>query len=323
MIRGVGESEWTVGEAGQRLDKFLAADGRLGSRSRAATALTRGKVFVNGQEVGIRDAARTLAVGDAVRVWMDRPGSAKGRPRLKPDQDLDIVFEDDWIIVVNKPPGLLSVPLERKAALPSVYDLIEARLRSYGKRRPFVVHRIDQDTSGLVLFAKDPDAQRRLKAQFARREPERVYLAVVYGHPDPAAGTWSDRLIWDDKAMIQKATHPKDPGGTDATSKYRTLEQFADASLIEVSLVTGRRNQIRLQARLRGHTLVGEARYTFGGDELRTIRFGRQALHAARLGFLHPATEEPISLDAPVPADFSELLTRLRRRTNSHPTPSV
>ena len=207
MIRDVADGEWKVDEsAGQRLDKFLAAAGRLGSRRKAATALQRGKVFVNGHEVGIRDAARTLAAGDAVRVWVDRPGSARGTPRLKPDPYLDIVFEDDWIIVVNKPSGLLSVPLERKAALPSVYALIEERLRSYGKRRPFVVHRIDQDTSGLVVFAKDPDAQRRLKRQFARREPERVYLAVVYGHPDPAVGTWRDRLIWDEKAMIQKAT---------------------------------------------------------------------------------------------------------------------
>jgi 23S rRNA pseudouridine1911/1915/1917 synthase len=317
-------AEWTIDEAaGLRLDKFLAAPERLGSRSRAATALARGKVFVNGHEVGLHDAARTLAPGDAVRVWMDRPGTAKGSPRIKPDEHLDVVFEDDSLIVVNKPPGLLSVPLERKSEQPSVFDLIEARLRSHGKRRPFVVHRIDQDTSGLVLFAKDPDTQRRLKVQFARREPERVYLAVVYGRPDPASGTWRDRLIWDEKAMIQKLTHPKDPGGTDAAAEYRTVERFPDASLIEVRLVTGRRNQIRLQARLRGHTLVGEARYTFGGDELRPIRFGRQALHAARLGILHPTTGESISFEAPLPSDFEDLLTRLRRRTNSKPAHSV
>jgi 23S rRNA pseudouridine1911/1915/1917 synthase len=169
--QGVSDGEWTIAAAGQRLDKFLAAAERLGSRSRAATALARGKVFVNGTEVGIADAARTLAAGDSVRVWMDRPGSARGTPRLKADADLDIVFEDDSLIVINKPPGLLSVPLERKSEQPSVFDLIEARLRSHGKRRPFVVHRIDQDTSGLVLFAKDPDTQRRLKLQFARREP--------------------------------------------------------------------------------------------------------------------------------------------------------
>ena len=132
--------------------------------------------------------------------------------------DLDIVFEDDDLIVVNKPAGLLSVPLERKTDVPSVYEQIEDRFRSHGKRRPFVVHRIDQDTSGLVIFAKDTEAQKRLKAQFARREPDRVYLAVVYGHPDPASGTWRDTLVWDTKALIQKETHPRDPHGTEAIS---------------------------------------------------------------------------------------------------------
>ena len=112
---------------------------------------------------------------------------------------------------MNKPPGLLSVPLERNRGVPSVYDQIEERFRSHGKRRPLVVHRIDQDTSGLVLFAKDAAAQARLKEQFKRREPERIYLTVVYGQPDPEAGTWRDLLVWDEKALIQKETHPTRP----------------------------------------------------------------------------------------------------------------
>jgi 23S rRNA pseudouridine1911/1915/1917 synthase len=307
--------EWTIADAdaGARLDKFLAAGDRLGSRSRAVTALERGKVFVNGEEVGLADAARRLTASDTVRVWMDRPGSAKARPRTGPVGDLDVVFEDDDLIVINKPAGILSVPLERKAELPSVYDQIEDRFRSHGKRRPFVVHRIDQDTSGLVVFAKHATAQQRMKVQFARREPERVYLAVVYGHPDPPAGTWRDTLVWDEKAMIQKQTHPRDPQGTEAISEYRTVETFADASLIEVRLRTGRRNQIRIQARLRGHTLVGEERYVYGPDALRTISFGRQALHAHRLQFDHPADGRDLTFEAPPPPDFTELLARLRR----------
>ena len=123
-------------------------------------------------------------------------------------------------------------------------------------------------------------AQQRLKAQFARREPDRIYLAVVYGHPEPSSGTWRDTLVWDTKALIQKETHPRDPNGTEANSEYESLESFRDASLIEMRLHTGRRNQIRIQARLRGHTLVGEKRYVYGPDNLRTIAFGRQALHA-------------------------------------------
>jgi 23S rRNA-/tRNA-specific pseudouridylate synthase len=114
---GPGDTEWTAddGSAGLRLDKFLAAPGRLGSRGRATTALERGKVYVNGAEAGLADAARRLAAGDVVRLWMDRPGSARRRPRTGPSGALDIVYEDDDLLVVNKPAGILSVPLERKA----------------------------------------------------------------------------------------------------------------------------------------------------------------------------------------------------------------
>ena len=318
MIVGVPDTEWTVagGDEGQRLDKFLAAADRAGSRARAVAALERGKIYLNGQEARLTDAARRLAAGDVVRLWMDRPGSAKARPRTGAVGALDIIFEDDDLIVVNKPAGILSVPLERKADAPSMYELVEDRFRSHGRRRPLVVHRIDQDTSGLVVFAKHGDAQRRLKAQFARREPERVYLAIVYGHPDPSSGTWRDRLVWDTKALIQKPTHPRDPAGTDAISEYHTVERFRDASFVEVRLRTGRRNQIRIQARLRGHTLVGEERYVYGPDTLRTIAFGRQALHAFRLGFDHPGDGRELAFEAPLPPDFEDLLARLRRRAN-------
>jgi 23S rRNA pseudouridine1911/1915/1917 synthase len=308
--------EWTVTpeQAGIRLDKYLAAGDRLGSRSRAASALERGKVYVNGVEASLADAARRLVSGDGIRIWTDRPGSARVRPRTGVVGELDVVFEDDRLIVVNKPPGMLSVPLERNPGVPSVYDQLEARFRPHGKRRPLVVHRIDQDTSGLVVFAKDPAAQTYLKEQFKRREPERCYLTVVYGRPEPDAGTWRDVLVWDEKALIQKETHPRDPRGTEAVTNYRVLENLRGASLLEVRLHTGRRNQVRIQARLRGHTLVGEQRYVFGPDELRPIAFPRHALHAWRLAFRHPDDGRRVELEAAPPADFSELLSRLRRK---------
>jgi 23S rRNA pseudouridine1911/1915/1917 synthase len=311
----MSDREWTVAavDAGVRLDKFVAAEERLGSRARAVAALDRGKVYLNGGEAQVADASRRLAAGDVVRIWMDRPGSAKRRPRIGPAGDVDVVYEDDALIVVNKPAGLLAVPLERKTDVPSVYEQIEERFRSHGKRRPFVVHRIDQDTSGLVVFAKEAQAQRRLKEQFKRREPARVYLAVVYGTPDPPAGTWRDYLVWDEKALIQKETHPRDPRASEAISEYRVLETFARASLVEVRLRTGRRNQIRVQARLRGHTLVGEERYVFGPGQLRPISFGRQALHAFQLTFDHPVDGRRLELQAEPPADFADLLVRLRR----------
>ena len=312
--------DWAVGAdaAGTRLDKFLAAADRLGSRARAATALERGKVFVNEVEVSLGDAARPLAAGDTVRLWQDRPGSSRpasssGRTASRGRTgDLDIVFEDAALLVLNKPPGLLSVPLERKMGASSVYDQLEDYFRSHGKRKPLVVHRIDRDTSGLVVFAKDARAQAALKDQFRRREPERIYLAVVYGHPDPPAGRWQDHLVWDTKALIQKETSPRDPKGMEAISDYEVAESFAGTSLVEVRLQTGKRNQIRIQARLRGHTLVGERRYTYGPEELRPIRFARQALHAWRLGFRHPTDRRELRFEAPIPPDFSDLLTQLR-----------
>jgi len=310
------DSQWTVGpgDAGVRLDKFLASGDRIGSRARAVTALARGKVFVNGTEAGAGTAGTRLAAGDVVRVWMDRPGTAKRRPAIGPARDLRILYEDNALLVLDKPAGLLVVPLERRREAPSVYEEIKEHLHTRGMRRPFVVHRIDRDTSGLVVFAKRADAQARLKEQFKRHEASRIYRAVVYGHPSPPAGTWRDHLVWDRDALIQKETSPRDPRGKEAVSEYRVIERFRGAALIEVQLVTGKRNQIRLQARLRGHMLVGEQRYVFGPDHLRSIAFSRQALHAYRLSFRHPFDGREMQFEAPMPADLLDLLTRLRDR---------
>src|SRR5215210_1653504 len=228
------DSQWTIDRdgAGARLDKFLAGLDCLGSRARATDALARGKIFLNGAEAGVGQAAHRLAAGDVVRVWTDRPGSAKRRPTtIRSADNVRIIFEDETVLVVNKPAGLLVVPLDRRSEAPSVYELLGHHLRSH-KRRPFIVHRIDRDTSGLVVFTKDERTQQQLKAQFKRREPERVYLAVVYGHPDPPAGTWRDTLVWDSRSLIQKATHPHDPRGKEAISDYRIVESFETTALV-------------------------------------------------------------------------------------------
>lgn len=308
--------QWTIGtgDVGARLDKYLAGADRLASRGRALTALERGKIFVNDREATPDDAGTRLSAGDVVRLWMDRPGSSKRRTAIGDTRDLPIVFEDETMVVLNKPAGLLAVPLPptRRSDAPSVFEDLKEYLARRGRRRPFVVHRIDRDTSGLVLFAKTSDAQVALKEQFKRHRPERVYLAVVYGQPSPPAGSWRDQLVWDEKSLIQKETHPKDPRGKDAFCHYRTIELLNRAALIEVQLVTGRRNQIRIQARLRGHTLVGERRYVYGPDDLRPIRFPRQALHAHRLVFDHPTDRRVMRFEVPMPEDMVELITRLR-----------
>lgn len=315
----MNDSQWTIegNTAGTRLDKFLAGRERLGSWSRARTALEHGKVFLNGAETDASGAAVRLAAGDVVRVWMDRPGSAKRRSTsVRTASHLRITYEDEALVVLDKPAGLLVVPLDRRSEAPSVFELLEDHLRSHN-RRPFVVHRIDRDTSGLVVFAKDRTTQRKLRAQFKRHDPERIYLALVYGRPDPPEGTWRDVVVWDEKALVQKETHPRDPRGKAALSTYRLVEVFDGTSLVEISLRTGKRNQIRLQARLRGHTLVGEQRYVFGPDALRPIAFPRQALHAWRLAFRHPADGRTVQFEAPLPEDMKSILVELRQQTSA------
>jgi 23S rRNA pseudouridine1911/1915/1917 synthase len=247
-----------------------------------------------------RERARGRRQGDALR---------RGRRR----RDLAVVYEDESIIVIDKAAGILTVPLERNPGVPSVAEQLVERFRSHGKRRPFVVHRIDQDSSGLVVFAKDARAQKVLVDQFRRREPERVYLAVLHGELVPPSGTWRDRLVWDERALIQKAARPGERDSEEAVSEYRVVERLRGASLVEVRLKTGRRNQIRIQAALRGHPLVGERRYVSPGATSGTVPFRRQALHAWRLTFRHPRDETAIDLEAPIPRDISDLLVRLRR----------
>ena len=126
--------------------------------------------------------------------------------------------------------------------------------------------------------------------------------------------TWRVHLVWDQTSLIQKATHATDPRASEAESAYEVLESFQGSALIQVRLVTGKRNQIRLQARLRGHTLVGEQRYVYGPTDLRDIAFPRQALHAWRLGVVHPQTGRPVRFEAPVPVDIDELVATLRQK---------
>jgi 23S rRNA pseudouridine1911/1915/1917 synthase len=311
------DQQWTVraDEAGQRLDKYLAAAGRAGSRSRAGDAVARGRVFVNGVEAAPDAGARLVRTGDIVRLWMDRPGSAGRTPKPRVRGPLDIVHEDADLVVVNKPPGLLTVPLDGDSQADSVLALLHERYRSHGMRTPLVVHRIDRDTSGLVVFALHPAARDALVAQFARRTPERVYLALVAGHPHPAAGTWHDRLAWNEEACLQRPARADDPDAKDAESEYRVVQTFADTSLVEVRLRTGRQGQIRVQAQLRGHALVGDRRYRpRPGAAGHGVTFARQALHAQRLAFEHPADGRRVEFTAPLAGDLRQLVDLLRRQ---------
>jgi 23S rRNA pseudouridine1911/1915/1917 synthase len=311
------DRSWTVDtfDAGLRLDKYLAAPGRLASRAKAQAALGRGKVFLNGEEAAPTTASAPVAAGDVVAVWMDRPGSARPRLGVFVDGDLRVLFEDDDCIVVDKPAGLLTVPLDRRVEAPSLADLIAWHWRSRGRRQPLAVHRIDRDTSGLVVFAAHARAHAQLKSQFRRREPERVYWAIVHGRPRPPQGEWRDRLAWSEAALIQGPGRVSDPRAVEAVSRYRVIEDFGPRSLLEVRLETGKQHQIRVQAQIHGCPLVGERRYVVPDDpgtERRPPVLSRQALHARRLAFRHPADGRPLSFEAPMPDDMQQLLDELR-----------
>lgn len=307
----------TSGDAGVRLDQWLVLRGGAASRSKATGWLERGKVFVNGREARLDAAAVRVAEGDRIAVWVDRPGSAKPVDRAVADArtHLDILHEDDAIVVIDKPVGLIVEPLPDAAHEPTVLDLLTDHYRHLPRARVFVVHRIDRDTSGLVLFARTPAARDHLKDQFEQRTPERVYQAVVVGMMAEETAVWRDMLAWDKAALRQRRAHGRDAGGKEAVARVRVLERFALATLLEVSLVTGKRNQIRVQAALRGLPLLGERQYRFDAppEPPGLPRLERQALHAWRLGFTHPGTGHEVDFTAPVPDDLTRVLRALRR----------
>jgi 23S rRNA pseudouridine1911/1915/1917 synthase len=320
-------NRWVIhaADTGVRLDAWLARQPEVGSRARARAWIERGKVFLNDVPVGFPDAGYRLQRGDGVRLWVDRPGSASAGPRgiAAARARLRIVYEDASLLAADKPPGLLVEPLpddgrrQEAGRELTLLHLVADHLREAVRLKPLVVHRIDRDTSGLVLFAKTRAAQEALKDQFERREPERIYLAIVAGVLDPPRGSWRDRLVWDKERLIQRRAHPRESRAKDAMATFRVLEQFERAAAIEVALVTGKRNQIRVQAGLRGHPVLGEKLYRFDvPPDNGALAFPRQALHAARLGFVHPATGRRLRLTAPTPADLEKLLARLRRGSN-------
>jgi 23S rRNA pseudouridine1911/1915/1917 synthase len=313
--------DWVVAAdaAGMRLDLWLARHAGAASRSRAAAWLERGKVFLDGRAAGPADASRRLTAGQRVGVWVDRPGSAKAADREVQDRRglLRVVADDAAFVVADKPAGMLVEPLPGRAGEEvTLLDLVRDALRHGPRGALFVVHRIDRDTSGLVLFARTPEARDALKDQFERRTPRRVYQALLEGTVVPPRGRWSDQLAWDASRLRQRQAHATDARGKEAVAEYAVVEQFEAAALVEVSLVTGKRNQIRVQAGLRGHPLLGERQYRFGAPEPAPglPRMDRQALHAWRLGFCHPVTGRPVTCAADPPEDFRRALAALRGR---------
>ncbi len=305
--------------AGTRLDKWLAEAIPSVSRSRLKGLIESGAVTIAGRIE--RDPAYRVKAGQGLRLRLPAAIDATPAPQR---MTLDIAYEDEHLIVVNKPVGLVVHPapgnLDRTLVNALLAHCGESLAGIGGVRRPGIVHRIDKDTSGLLVAAKTDAAHAGLSAQFAAHSLERTYDALVWGVPHPAHGKivgaiGRSRFNRKKMAVVQR-------GGKSAETGYRTVAPFGDiATHVRCRLKTGRTHQIRVHMAHIGHPLIGDS--TYGANRKRSMRgvpadlaaalkaFPRQALHAMTLGFVHPITGKALRFEREPPEDFADLLAEL------------
>lgn len=338
IVDGSGERELYehfrfVADKGQallRVDKFLVERLQKSSRNRVQQAAEAGCILVNGKPVKSNYRVKPC---DVVQVVMDRPRYEF--EIIAEDIPLDIVYEDDYVLVVNKPAGLVVHPGHGNYSGTLVnalawhfkdnpdYDVKDPRMG--------LVHRIDKDTSGLLVVAKTPDAKTDLGRQFFNKTTRREYRAVVWGCPNPPKGRIEGNIGRSLRNRLQMAVFPAGDYGKHAVTHYETVENLGHVSLVKCVLETGRTHQIRVHMRHIGHPLFNDARY--GGDQvLRGVPSAtykafvkgcmdlcpRQALHARTLGFRHPVTGEEMDFSAPIPPDMQAIIDRWREYAQSH-----
>ena len=300
--------------AGWRIDRALAVLVPTLSRERLKALI--GQDHVTGADgAHRRDPARKVAAGDVLTVVVPPATLPDAQPQ---DIALDIVFEDDHLLVVDKPAGLVVHPAAGNLDGTMVNALLHhcaGRLSGIGGvARPGIVHRIDKDTSGLLVVAKTDPAHEALSRQFAAHTVERVYAAIVAGTPVPAAGTVTGALARS-SANRQKMAIVAEGRGKHAVTHYRSVTPLTGATKIECRLETGRTHQIRVHMASIGHALLGDGVYGRTPTALRPVLsglgFARQALHAATLGFVHPVTQEKLSFHSQLPRDIVDLIGRL------------
>jgi 23S rRNA pseudouridine1911/1915/1917 synthase len=288
--------------AGLRLDRFLALELPDFSRARLQALIRGGFVRLNGKPPRARDLVRT---GDLAEVT--EPAVEKTEARAE-EVALEILFEDDDLLVLNKPAGLVMHP----GAGHQQHTLVNALLGHCknlsgigGKERPGIVHRLDKETSGCLVVAKNDSTHRDLSKQFAARTMQKIYLALVAGTPRKASGV-VDKAIARHPVHRQRMSIARRQGRT-ARTEYRVLRAGAGMSLLECTLHSGRTHQIRVHLHHLAHPVLGDKLY--GGKHAGT--FPRQMLHAWKLAFRHPGTGEVMTFEAPLPADFEQALTQI------------
>jgi 23S rRNA pseudouridine1911/1915/1917 synthase len=305
-------------DAGQRVDRFLAAAFGAVSRSRIKGLIEAGHAARD----GIRISGPAEPVRAGALYTLAPPVAVPAIPRAQA-MALPILYEDPDLLVLDKPPGLVVHPAPGNEDGTLVNALIAhcgPGLAIGGERRPGIVHRLDKDTSGVMVVAKTDLALATLSAAFAARDIDRAYLALAWGLPNPAAGEIAGAIGRDPRERKRMALVSH--GGKAALTRYRLLGQHAGAvALLECRLATGRTHQIRVHLASIGHPLVGDpvylrrmpaaARLLPDATRRRLLDFPRQALHAARLGFTHPRTGQLLSFTTPPPPDLQELLASL------------
>ncbi|HSG34213.1 MAG TPA: RluA family pseudouridine synthase [Sphingomonadaceae bacterium] len=304
-----------IGAAG-RLDKALAEASGL-SRERVKALLGEGRVMLGGKPAASPSAKAEAGAGFSIEV--PPAALAEAQPQ---DIPLTIVFEDEHLIVIDKPAGLVVHP----AAGNRDGTLVNALLHHCrgqlsgigGVARPGIVHRIDKDTSGLLVVAKSDAAHEGLAKQFAEHSIERAYCAVVAGHPRPLSGTIAGRIGRSDANRKKMAVLSDGASrGKRAVTHYKVKKLLDCAALVECRLETGRTHQVRVHMASIGHALLGDPLYGRTPAKLRPVLkelgFHRQALHAAILGFEHPVTKKTMRFESNLPADMAELIDQIAR----------
>jgi len=316
------------GKKKERLDLYVTGCVENATRTRVQRAIREGLVLVN----GVRVRPSYLVTGDdVIRIALPKPPPAEALPEAIP---LAIVYEDASLIVVNKPAGMVTHPAHGNRTGTLVNALLYHTARHAGTLapgadpvRPGIVHRLDKDTSGLLVVAKTEEAHARLAAQFARRTVVREYQAIVWGRFEKPSGVIEANLgrsASDRKKMAVVA------GGKAAVTEFTVLEQFSYLALLRLKLRTGRTHQIRVHLAHISHPVFGDP--TYGGRRIvwgpgtpgqksvvqRLLGLiGRQALHARTIGFVHPVTQKQVFFESQIPADMAAVLDALRPEGNS------
>jgi len=262
------------------------------SRTTLRQLLQHGRVRVNGEVE--KDAKREIAEDEEVDV-------SQKAVNIALPSTLGLLYEDNDLLVVLKSAGLLTVATEREKATTAQAHL-NTYLKQKGECRVHVVHRLDRETSGVLVFAKNLETRDRLKDKFAAHDVDRVYVAIVEGYVDPIRGTIESHLRErrDLKMVSADESHPE---AKRAVTHYRTIARAHDCSVLEITLETGRKNQIRAHLSEKGHPVVGDTMY--GG---KTNPLGRLGLHAKLLGFVHPTTGKKLSFTAALPKAFRDFM---------------